>query len=509
MGSEYAIPKGAKDLAFFVNNEDGIVYLALKKEQISFVRLDAKSLTPSAENTIAVEESSKHFVSETAIALNKNYYWLHSDWDNESEMEYLYYDKLDVQSGKMSMTNKKILETTKIADDNPKVYGFARHIASDKYAFYFDKAKKKLLVTYRLNPLTKKPKNNYDKIGLAVFDEQMNKLWGGEYTMLHTEAVMEKVDFAVDSLGNAYLLAKVYNNDSKNGVDKATGDPAYHYEVLKFTKNNKQFITGLLSQGDQYIKRPTLVENNLHEMIFAGNYSKKAKGYGTDGIYLAVLNQQNKIVPYRKGNYEFPLEELKKFETTKSLQKQEKARNIGLDKFDIRDIVIESDGGIFITCEEFYILSSQRTSNATGNLIISEDHYYENILALKITTSGNMAWLRKLPKRQVGYPGRSMMSFALFTANSGYYFLYLDNIHNLNLPENELPKYHIDGAGGQLMVYGLDHAGKVTKDLLFDTREEDLRVFPAEFERLNDNQYIERTRVKGSIKYKLLMLTVQ
>ncbi len=294
MGSEYAIPKGAKDLAFFVNNEDGIVYLALKKEQISFVRLDAKSLTPSAENTIAVEESSKHFVSETAIALNKNYYWLHSDWDNESEMEYLYYDKLDVQSGKMSMTNKKILETTKIADDNPKVYGFARHIASDKYAFYFDKAKKKLLVTYRLNPLTKKPKNNYDKIGLAVFDEQMNKLWGGEYTMLHTEAVMEKVDFAVDSLGNAYLLAKVYNNDSKNGVDKATGDPAYHYEVLKFTKNNKQFITGLLSQGDQYIKRPTLVENNLHEMIFAGNYSKKAKGYGTDGIYLAVLNQQIK-----------------------------------------------------------------------------------------------------------------------------------------------------------------------------------------------------------------------
>lgn len=50
---------------------------------------------------------------------------------------------------------------------------------------------------------------------MFVFDETMSKLWGGEFTMPYTEAIMDNSDFSVDSKGNAYLLSKVYDSEKE------------------------------------------------------------------------------------------------------------------------------------------------------------------------------------------------------------------------------------------------------------------------------------------------------
>ena len=50
--------------------------------------------------------------------------------------------------------------------------------------------------------------------------------------MPYTEAIMDNIDFSVDSKGNAYMLAKVYDSEKRKEVDKETGAAGYHYEVL-------------------------------------------------------------------------------------------------------------------------------------------------------------------------------------------------------------------------------------------------------------------------------------
>ena len=100
------------------------------------------------------------------------------------------------------------------------------------------------------------------------------------------------------------------------------------------------------------------------------------------------------------------------------------------------------------------------------------------------------------------------MGFKLISDASGFYFLYLDNKKNMEMEDDDVAKYHQDGFGGQVVVAKLDSKGLLTKTLLFDTREEDVMLFPANFTRINNTQFVGRARVKRNI-FQPLLITVK
>jgi hypothetical protein len=55
------------------------------------------------------------------------------------------------------------------------------------------------------------------------------------------------------------------------------------------------------------------------------------------------------------------------------------------------------------------------------------------------------------------------------------------------------------------MVSKIDLDGKVSKELLFDTREEEIMIFPSEFSRINGNQFIGRARIKKKLFQPILI----
>ena len=98
------------------------------------------------------------------------------------------------------------------------------------------------------------------------------------------------------------------------------------------------------------------------------------------------------------------------------------------------------------------------------------------------------------------------ISYKLIADSSGYYFLYLDHKKNMNLDVDEKPKTHIDMHGGQVVVSKIDLQGNVTKDLLFDVRDEDIIFYPTLFNAINSNQFIGRAEMKGG-GFKPLLIT--
>ena len=505
LGSDYTLPRKAEDLSFFGNDKDGIVNLSLKKDELNISRFDPKTLTQTTEKTIELPELTKNFNSETVVDFGTNYYWIHSDWDKSAGTESLYYDKIDVVSGKITVSNKKMIETTKMGGSLATT-GFYQYKITNKYQFNYDADGKYLLVSYRLFPEEKNDKKNYDKIGIHVFDETMNKVWGNEFTMPYTEAIMDNIDFSIDSKGNAYMLTKVYDSEKRKEVDKETGKAGYHYEVLKFANGNKKIINTTISIDDYFIKEASLIENTAHDMVIACTYSKKSRSIGTDGIFLALMDQAGKITKYKNGYYEFPLAELEKFESERSKRKMERKKDYEAPNLKVRYIVVEADGSLFIALEEYYIVTTTYT-DSRGNTTTTYTYYYEDILGAKISATGNFEWLRKIPKKQKGSRGRGTMSFKLVSDASGYYFLFLDNKKNMELEEDEVPKYHMDGYGGQVVVAKIDNAGSISKELVFDTREEDVMFFPSQFSRINKNQFIGRANVKRG-GYRPLLITV-
>jgi hypothetical protein len=504
-GQEYELPRKTEDLGFFGNDKDGIINLSLKKEELNIIRFDTKSLSKTSEKRIELKEESKNFNSEEVAEFNSNYFWIHSDWEKGSEKEFLYYDKIDVSTGKISEENHKMFETTKVAG-TAVASGFYQFKIANKYVYNYDAEHTKLLVSYRLTPLERNDKKNYDKIGIQVFDENLNKIWGNEFTMPYTEAIMDNSDFSIDNKGNAYLLAKVYDSDSRREKDKNTDKPAYHYEILKFTKDNKQITHTSIVIGDFYIKETSLIENALHEMIISCTYSKKSKGNGTDGVFLAILDPGGKVIKYKNGYYEFPLDELEKFESARTKKRMEKKDDYEAPNLKVRNVLVEGDGSVFLTCEEYHYVVNTYT-NSSGRTYTTYTYYYDDIIAAKINASGKFDWLRKIPKRQRGTMGRGTMGFKFIGDETGYYFLYLDNKKNMELAEDEVPKEHRDGFGGQVIVARIDGKGVLSKELLFDTREEDIMIFPADFDRINGSQFIGRARIKKNL-FQPLIITV-
>jgi len=356
-----------------------------------------------------------------------------------------------------------------------------------------------------LFPEFRSDKKNYDVLGFQVFDESMKKIWGGEFRMPYTEAVMDNSNFSVDGKGNAYLLANVYDDDSRREKDKSTGLPGYHYEVMKFTKDSKKMLIVPIDLKENFINESSLVENSSNEMIVACTYGTKAKSNGTDGIFLATINQQGKLVNYMNGYYQFPKEELLKYESARMRRKIEKNDDNPVANLKVRDVLVDSDGSIFISCEEYF--KRVVTTYISGVITTNTYYYYNDILTSKIDASGKFAWMCKIPKRQRGINtgGKGTMSYKLVSDASGYYFLYLDNIKNMKLADNEEPKAHIDGMGGQVIVSKITKDGVSSKELLFDTRDEDIMIFPSYFSKINNNQFIGRARVKRNLFQPLLI----
>lgn len=503
LGTEYDLPRKTDDLSFIGNEKDGIVNVSTKNDELSLLRFDYNSLKQTDEKVIPIEEKSKYFVSETLVDFGTKYYWLHSDYDKSSQTEFLNYNTVDIKNASISTPFKNIIEAKKLASTiiqgEYNAFLGTYKMKVSKYQYNYDANNSRLLVSYRIKPEEKDDKKNVDKLGIFVFDENMNKLWGNEFTMPYTEAIMDNSDFSVDGKGNAYLLSKVYDSDKRKEKDKETGKAAYHYEVLKFTKESNQILNTKIEIGDYFIREALLVENSLHEMVIACTYSKKSAGAGTDGIFLALMGQDGKITKYKNGYYEFPVEEMVKFETEREKRRIEKKKDYEAPFLSVRNIVVHPDGSLFLGLEQNYVV--QTNYDYVGSPYKNKSTsswYYEDIIAVKIGSKGNFEWIRKIPKRQRGdnSGGMGTMSYKMVADASGYYFLFLDNKDNLNLAADQEPKLHLDGYGGQVVVAKLDNTGTVTKELVFDTREEEVKIFPSQFRRINGTQFIGRAKMK-------------
>ena len=508
LGEEYEIPKRSEDLGFYGTQSAGIVNLFLKKDKLTVLSFNPQNLSQTGEKEIELDVTS-NYNNEGVVNFGNNFFWLHSDWDKSAKEESIYYDKIDLKTGKITEDNKKLFSSTKIAGEymGGGMWGGwgGSYKTGNKYAINYDAENTHMLVSYRLYPEEKNNKKNFDVIGLYVFDQELKKVWNAEFTMPYTEQIMDNLDFTIDAAGNAYMLAKVYENEKRKEKDKETGKPGYHFEVLKFTAQ-KKMTQYPVSLDDYFIREASLIENSVHDIVLSCTYSKKSKGTGTDGVFLAMLDQNGKVIKYKNGYYEFPVAELEKFEKARTRRKMEKKDDYEAPNLKVRNIDVEKDGSVFIALEEYYYTVSTTTYN--NYTTTTYTYYYEDILGAKIDAQGNFLWLRKIPKKQRGTNSFQTLGYKLISDETGYYFLYLDNKKNLDLAEDEAPKYHENGYGGQVMVAKIDNTGKVSKELLFDTREEDVMVMPRMFKRIDGNHYIGRTSIKGPGAYRPLIISV-
>ena len=418
----------------------------------------------------------KNFIYEGLVQAQDKYYFFYSSWTGKkTKHERLFYREINFDAGTFKG------ESIKVADHDGYLANFfskggismsfgygSFSFGSTKFHLMTSKDESKILIEYRKKPTVKKDTKSWDIINVNVFDVDMNKQWAKQYKMPYTERRMSFLDNMVDNDGNVFMLSKVYHDDSnkdkKKRKDKETN---YHIELFELNSSLGKIETSKISLGDKFINGISVYQANNKEIICAGYYNNGTSRSAANGIFAYTIDQNGDLIS--KSHHEIPLEILNQHATRKGKKKNNKkekkgkaeAGSLSLDK-----LIIHSDGGLTFVGEVYYTVYHY---TKTGGYYT---YHYGDVHISKINSKGELLWMKKIPKKQIGRRGKGGMSYTHFNANGNHYLIYLDNVKNFNLPLDKIPALHSDGQGGYLTAVKInDKTGELIKGSILDFRQ--------------------------------------
>ena len=423
----------------------------------------------------------KNYALENVSEVGGKYYLFYSSWDGDNKKEQLFYNEINFDKGEFSETSKLLFQVDGKIAGTLVVSAFSISV-DNKFDFFQSEDKKKVLIQYRKKPEVRRDTKSFDILGLYTFDGNLNKTSGGEVTMPYTERRMNNLDFQLDKQGNLYLLTKVFHDDSNDDKKNRKDTEAnYHIEMFMIKSGSNKIEISEFDNKDKFINKLWLFDTSKDFLVCGGFYSNgKGDFDDCDGILSFKIKSDGTI--YDKAFHEIPLEVLNQYESEKTKRKNEKKERKGdgakFSDLELIDLSVNEDGSIVLVGEQYFVVAHTSYS-AQGGSRTTYTYHYCDMLVSKINADGTLGWMKKIPKTQIGTRGKGGMSYKYFNANGNHYFVFLDNVKNIELTLDKVPARHSDGQGGYLTAVKIsDSDGSLTKGSILNSREvEDFKIY--------------------------------
>lgn len=466
VGKPYTVIDSQQKYYFAKGNEIMAVKLAAKSG-VTIQKFRSDNLV--FEKIKLYDDFPKMAFIENVTAIAGSYYLFYSYWDGEQEQ--LFCREIDFKKGEFAGAGVKILSVNQRITGELTRTGFYQLGVVNKYDFYFSSDSSTLLVKYRLRPQLKSDARNFDIIGMGVFGKDMKTSWVREVKMPYTEKKMNNLDYVVDRNGNAYIATMVYNDDTNESMNE-DGDPNYRIEILKIFTGGEKLVKFPVMITGKFVKTLWIYENPKGFMVCGGFYNKGRNTDNADGILVFNLPEEGHSPDI--NTYEIPLEILNQYADSNTKRKNERKDekdNAEFQHLQLSEILFNTDGSMLLISEQKFQKTYSTYAQNMGSSSYT-GYYYNDILLARISPSGKLDWMKKLPKRQSGHAGQGSMSYRCLRSGNDYYFLFLDNQKNRDLPIDQLPSGHVDGQGGFLTAYKInDIDGSARKVYILDTRD--------------------------------------
>lgn len=430
------------------------------------------------------------FLLEGFKEFNGKFYMFYSIYDRPNVTEQLFVREVDFDNAKFKDLGKLLFSVKGKVSGAFTSTGFAFSFkVTDKFDFYTTFDDSKLIVQYRKVPEEKRDAYNKDVIGMHVFDGDMEEVWSDDVTMPYTEKKMNNIGYAVDKKGNGFILAEVYKDETTRRVDKE-GNPNYDLELIRIDGDDRSITTSKIDLKNKFIIDLGFFEGNDDEIILAGYFGKDYRA-GTDGIFMFKLDENGEVSD--EVSYEIPVDVMSMYMSERAqarMEKRDEKRDVSIPNMVLREIVFSEDGSLTIIGEKYYVVTHYNAKTGTTTYT----YHYDEILMTRVDGNGELAWMKKLPKRQSGGAGRGGMSYFLMTGKNSHYVLFLDNVKNMEIGINDYPAAHSDGRGGYLTGFKVDdETGELTKISIFNTLDvNEMRLYQfmtSRIVKLNENEF--------------------
>jgi hypothetical protein len=514
VSSPYKVVDGEK---FYLGEEGKMLAVKRHRKEVHIQLFNSNKPALSNTKTYSDTELPKGFVIEKLLAFGDNYYLFFNVWDKSNLTEQLYYREINIDKGEFVGKNELLFKVDGKITGSPLIrfnsrynYSTGQMMAgieinmngSKKFGFSLSQNKSKLIIQYRKKPLDRKDETSKDIMGMFVYSHGMEKKNGGEVEMPYTEKKMNNLDYTVDADGIPYILAKVYigktTRESKKDADGKGKVANYQIELFKVDLSAKKILISPIKMEDKFVTKIALYESVDNDLICTGYYNTSGttvtRGNGsfwgastphTDGICMFKIKKSGGVSDI--NYYEIPVEIMNQYEKKGTQKRNERKDDRGKAQFEyltLRESLVQDDGSVILIGEQYHVKRGSATTatisppipGSYGSTRKSPPEYlYEDVLVAKINPNGKLSWMRKLPKRQVSNrPEKGGMSIKYIQdkSNGKHYIMYLDNVKNIDLDVNKIPKRHVDGKGGFLTSFKIDdETGNVSKENLFDLRD--------------------------------------
>lgn len=478
----------ARSKEYFSNGKEVLgVKIKANKNQVLLQKYNIDNMSEIGKKTY--NDLPKNFLYEGLVQAQGKYYFFYSSWSGKkTKHERLYYREIDFENGTFKGESKQVIDHQgKLAEfyvsnkmdraiamsafgnySYGKMFN-AMFAGLPKFKISTSTNESKILIQYRKKPKVKKDTKSWDIIGYKVYDTEMNETWAKTYTMPYTERRMNILDNLIDQNGKVYMLAKVFHDDSNRDKKRRRDKSAnYHIELFEITDTADKIKTSKISLDDKFINDIVLVQSKEDELLCSGFYNKGRTKNSSDGLFTYKIDLNGKLIS--KNHYEIPLGIINQYvknRTKKKNARKDKKGKAEINALALKNIITNGDGSITLVGEKSYVV--EHRNYKTGK--VTYTFHYEDVLISKINANGELAWMKKIPKRQKGVIGKGGLSYSYFNANGNHYLIYLDNVKNFDLPLNKRPAMHMDGKGGYLTAVKInDQTGELVKGSILDFR---------------------------------------
>ncbi len=460
------IDAGSKE---YISLDNGYVIQAkMGRGAINIQKFDVNAMKEVSRKSY--KDLPKKAFFQDIIKLGDKVYYIFEAFDKPSKAFKVYSREINTADGTLK-PHKVLLTTSRKAvapffkgELTRAKTGFAALQGGNKFTVSTSFDKSKVLISYRLSPKSRNDSQNYDEIGMFVFDSDMNKVWGKEVTMPYTEKEMNNTGFAVGSDGAVKML--ITNNSAKT------------YEILNITTSGTVETKAIGVSAEKLVRNMDIKEDKSGKFICGGFYANGIELtfnpfagfqsiFNANGLLYLEIAKDGSLIKEKKFEFskEFIQQNLNERQK-KAVEKRESDGKAGILDLYLTNFEIKDDGSVVFIGERQYIRKEFWNGPQQKQV-----YHFSNAVAIKVN-NGELSWMVKLPKNQAGIAGAGQMGIAYMPGKTADYVAFIDNPKNIALsPTGGIPTAHKDGLGGWLTTYKINNAsGALEKHTLFDLK---------------------------------------
>lgn len=441
------------------------------QESWAVQRFALPALTPVGESRIGVFPPGASF--EDLVELGEHAYVLYSVPTDTSVA--VYAKEVDTATGQLIDTDPGgPLFTTASAAASPEREDALAFWLGPRMKFVASPGGKALLAVYRTKPASRDDSVNRQVYGVhvvaaATTKAPLRELWNREVPLPYTEERMDVWGQAVDDAGTVYVSAKVREGDGRRdsvGRGDESG-PAYHAEILRLMQGSAGFdVTPVLLAG-KYIH--SLWLSPLGGKLRGAGLYRVPGAQGTTGVYtFSVGSDGSSTSP---GTWDLSAEILGSHQSRRETRQLEDATLRGVAAMPwlaARRFDVAPDGSATLIAEQSFTKTSTWRSSS-GTSLNNTTFYYRDLLVTQLSPSGEVVWMRRVPRRMEGNAATDLTSFAWTKGVGCHYLIFYDHPDNAALPASEVPSTTSSESGSLAALRLEDATGNLTRIELFHT----------------------------------------